>query len=502
VVRKLQADGFEIYPGDSSFRDKKGGLPLPATFVRENTEEINKKGFYKADLISLWPLNKAKGPRTAFEREAMQLQVKNPEKAQDTLVTENGQTRLIYISADIASAQACVTCHNNHADSPKRDFKLDDTMGGLVIDVPLTAELAAAKHAAATMIAGMMGLFAFILGVVFWIMRRFVSRTVRDCVGFAERVGRGDLTTRLTPHGKDELGSLTDNLNSMVVNLSEITINVRAGSQSIGSATAEILSTVMQQTSSATQQSAAVTETTATIEELRATTEQTARKASDVAQLALSSVQVGMDGARAVENILKSMQHIRDKVEAISRDMLALSEQTQQIGEITAAVSDIADQSKVLALNATIEAAKAGEQGKGFAVVAAEVRNLAEQSKQATAKVRAILAEIQKAANAAVMATEQGTQGVENGMTLAERAGEVIRKLADTISGAAQSVHQIAASVNQQNMGMDQIALAMKEVNQATKQFVDGARQSQLAAESLNQLAGQLQALTGRFQAA
>ena len=95
-----------------------------------------------------------------------------------------------------------------------------------------------------------------------------------------------------------------------------------------------------------------------------------------------------------------------------------LSERTQQIGEIIDAVNALADQSKLLALNASIEAARAGEEGKGFAVVAMEVRQLAEQSRGATSRVRDILSEIQDATNMAVMVTEEGSKGAENGMVV------------------------------------------------------------------------------------
>jgi methyl-accepting chemotaxis protein len=192
---------------------------------------------------------------------------------------------------------------------------------------------------------------------------------------------------------------------------------------------------------------------------------------------------------------MKSMLSLREKVQAIAQDILALSEQTQQIGEITAAVNDIADQSKLLALNATIEAAKAGEQGKGFAVVAAEVRNLAEQSKMSNAKVRQILGDIQKATNTAVLATEQGTKGVEAGMSLAERAGEVIQKLSGTLKDNSHSVQTILSSARQQSQAMDQITQAMREINLSTKQFVSGSKQTQVAAEDLDRLAGDLKKL-------
>ena len=78
--------------------------------------------------------------------------------------------------------------------------------------------------------------------------------------------------------------------------------------------------------------------------------------------------------------------------------MSGLSERTLQVGEIIASVKDLAEQSNLLALNASIEASKAGEHGRGFAVVAMEMRNLAEQSRQAAVQIRAILQEIQRSA--------------------------------------------------------------------------------------------------------
>ena len=318
--------------------------------------------------------------------------------------------------------------------------------------------------------------------------------------GFAGQVAAGDLTRSLDVHSNDELGRLGGHLNTMSGSLREMTGQVRDGVHGMSSASAEILATVSEHTASANEQSAAVNQVTATVNEVRAAAEQTAQKAGDVVGLAQASVRVGQEGTESVEAMLAGMAEIRAKVEAIAGDVLALSERSQQIGEVIAVVNDIADQSNLLALNAAIEAAKAGEQGKGFAVVAAEVRNLATQSKGATGKVRGILGEIQKATNAAVLATEQGSQKVEQGMGLAQRAGGVIGELAETIREAAQAVQQIAASAKQQSTAMDQIAAAMRDVNQATVQFVAGARQSQTAAEGLNGLARQLQTLTERYK--
>ncbi len=115
------------------------------------------------------------------------------------------------------------------------------------------------------------------------------------------------------------------------------------------------------------------------------------------------------------------MKRIQTHMDSIAASIVRLSDQSQAIGEIIASVNDLAEQSNLLAVNAAIEAAKAGEQGKGFAVVAQEVRSLAEQSKQATAQVRNILGDIQKATSAAVMATEQGSKAVEAGVKQSAR---------------------------------------------------------------------------------
>jgi methyl-accepting chemotaxis protein len=180
--------------------------------------------------------------------------------------------------------------------------------------------------------------------------------------------------------------------------------------------------------------------------------------------------------------------------------VVRLSEQGQAIGEIIATVNDLAEQSNLLSVNAAIEAAKAGEQGKGFAVVAQEVKSLAEQSKQATAQVRTILGDIQKATTAAVLATEQGSKAVEAGVAQSAEAGESIRQLADSVIDAAQAATQISASSQQQLVGTDQVALAMENIRQASAQNVAGTRQTEIAARNLHELGLRLKQLVVQYK--
>jgi methyl-accepting chemotaxis protein len=194
------------------------------------------------------------------------------------------------------------------------------------------------------------------------------------------------------------------------------------------------------------------------------------------------------------------MQRIRLQMEAIAASMMKLAEQSQAIGQIIATVEDLAAQSNLLAVNAAIEAAKAGEHGKGFGVVAQEVKSLAEQSRQATNQVRAILGDIQKATSAAVIATEEGGKAVEAGTQQTEIAGGSIQALSVSVNEAAQTATQIAASSQQQLVGMDQLAGAMENIRQTSTQNVASAKQLETAAGNLNRLGQRLKQMVERYK--
>lgn len=331
--------------------------------------------------------------------------------------------------------------------------------------------------------------------------RQYLEQTVDNYLAFIQQVAAGDLTARLSLNGKDDaMTTLGWNLNGMVESLGQMTDQIREATGNISSAAAEILAATSQQASGANEQSAAISQTSTTIDEVKTIVEQSFAKAQSVAERAQQTQNISHTGQQAVTNTVDSMNQIKERVEGIAENILALSEQTQQIGEITSTVNDIASQSNLLALNASVEAARAGEHGKGFAVVAVEVRNLAEQSKQATAEVKGILNEIQRATNATVMAMEEGTKGVDAGVQLTSQTGKTIQQLASSIAESASAAQQIVASAQQQTTGIEQIALAIKNINQATLQNLASTRQAEKSAQDLSSVARQLEAVVARYK--
>lgn len=334
--------------------------------------------------------------------------------------------------------------------------------------------------------------------------RHQLETAIASYVAFVQSVARGDLASRLDlsadQNMQHDLLLLGDNLNQMVDSLSAMTSRVREASLAVMTVVNELQTSATEQAASALQQNASITQTMAAVEQIRTTVTQIANRSQRVSQVAGQSLTVAQNGQQAVADSVAGMAVLETRVSDIATAILNLSAQTQQIGEIITTVNEIAEQSKLLALNASIEAARAGEEGRGFAVVATEVRQLAEQSQEATARIGGILREIQQTTNTAVMVTEEGTKGAQQGMSLVERAGTTIEELAVVVENAAQAAHQIADNTGQQINGMDQLTTAMTAIKQASEEATASARQTEASAHDLSKTVRRMEEAVARYQ--
>ena len=134
VVSKLQKDGIEAH---EHWKDERG-VPLPAQFLMESGRLVALKDLnFSFRLASLTPVYAWNGPNSDFERQGLMLVQKDPEHPHYGFITKNGVRFFQAIYADRAVSETCVDCHNNHPNSPRRDFKLNDVMGGIVITFPV-----------------------------------------------------------------------------------------------------------------------------------------------------------------------------------------------------------------------------------------------------------------------------------------------------------------------------------------------------------------------------
>ena len=115
-----------------------GTLPLPAQMLQMAGQEIQGLGLgLRIRLASLGPIYKKNGPADQFERAGLEAVAKNPRKPYTGIMTEGDRHYFKAIFADRAVSMTCVACHNNHDLSTKRDYKLYDVMGGIIISFPV-----------------------------------------------------------------------------------------------------------------------------------------------------------------------------------------------------------------------------------------------------------------------------------------------------------------------------------------------------------------------------
>ncbi len=140
VNRLVKKD--KVIKASEHFEDDKA-LVLPAQMFRFGSELVAKRSEKLPDvnfsysLQSLWPVNKQNAPKTEAEKTGLKFIAENKGQNYYTEETLGGKKYFTAVYADVGVAPVCVSCHNEHKDSPRRDFKLGDVMGGVVIRIPL-----------------------------------------------------------------------------------------------------------------------------------------------------------------------------------------------------------------------------------------------------------------------------------------------------------------------------------------------------------------------------
>lgn len=138
VVNRLQNEEKVIKASEHWEDDK--ALPLPAQMFRMGAELASKKSAgFSYSLLSMWPVNKQNQPSTELEKAGLKFVAEQAGKSFYGTERLGGKEYFTAVYADTAVAQACVSCHNGHKDSPRRDFRLGEVMGGVVIRIPTSS---------------------------------------------------------------------------------------------------------------------------------------------------------------------------------------------------------------------------------------------------------------------------------------------------------------------------------------------------------------------------
>jgi methyl-accepting chemotaxis protein len=315
----------------------------------------------------------------------------------------------------------------------------------------------AGLRADALVAAASVGLAFLVFSAGMILLVRGITGPLRACLAVTERIADGDLGVEVVVDRKDELGRLLDAMRRMVERLRAVVGEVQGAADSVASGSRHV-DAAAQQTSDGTSQQAASTE-----------------EASSIVEAMNAAIRASAESAAQTESIaLRSALHAKESGEAVQAAVAAMKHIAEKIG----IVEELAYQTNLLALNAAIEAARAGEHGRGFAVVAAEVRRLAERSRDAAKEIR-------------------DTTG--SSLAVAERSGALIAELVPDIERTAALVKQISSSSQEQASSADQIDGAIRELNRVVQQNAAAAEELSSTAAALSGQADQLRTAVAFF---
>jgi len=251
----------------------------------------------------------------------------------------------------------------------------------------------------------------------------------------------------------------------------------------------------------ASDQATAMNETTTTMEQLGQSSRLSSGQAETGAKEASQSLSLAENGAQTVQQTLDAMSDLKNKVSGLAQEILALSDRIDQVGEVSTFVGDLANQTNMLAMNAAVEAAHAGEHGKGFAVVATEIRKLADQSTKSVSRIHDLVVDIQQATNSSVLATEEGTNVVDQAMTLAQQTADVFNNLGNSINNTAESVQQLSLNNKEQASAINQVVEAVESLNVGAQEAASGLKQTSEGLQTLNRAVLNIQSMVGMTNA-
>ncbi|MBK6691732.1 MAG: methyl-accepting chemotaxis protein [Myxococcales bacterium] len=337
--------------------------------------------------------------------------------------------------------------------------------------------------------------------VLVWIARTVVVRPIQELTRVtSEIVRKGDLTQEIGIKSEDEIGELARSFNGLMKRLREIPTALRDSTELLAASVADLSAFMTGQSQMLTKQAAALQETQVTAQEIKQTSLVAAQKAEAVIQVTERAESVSRGGEAAVEQSLKALFDMRAQVEEMATRIAGLGDKTVLIGDITQTVKDLADQSNMLALNAAIEAVRSGEHGRGFSVVAREIRSLADQSIQATNRVREILEDVRGAVAGTVTISERGSSRIDAGLKDVRTTGEKLTELSGIVKENSAVVRQINAAVGQQNAGVAQIFSAITDQNRMMEDTMKRLSQTESAVKTIEDVAIRLVKLVDEYK--
>lgn len=290
-----------------------------------------------------------------------------------------------------------------------------------------------------------------------WAVRNSVRKPVEDVVAAVTRIAGGDLATKISSVGRDEIAWLNYELNQMRKKLQTTVAQVRESAEQVSVASQEIASGNTDLSVRTESQASGLQQTASAMVQLTTTVRQNADHAHEANRLVVGASDVAARGGEVMTQVVATMHDINTSA--------------RKIADIISVIDGIAFQTNILALNAAVEAARAGEQGRGFAVVAGEVRSLAQRSAAAAKEIKALIG--------------NSVDRVDTGAKLVDQAGTTMDEILASVREVTRIMGEITVASREQSAGIEQVSRSIEQMDSSTQQNAALVEQAAAASQSL-----------------
>ena len=320
---------------------------------------------------------------------------------------------------------------------------------------------------------------------------------VEKLVSEVSGVGEGDLRVQAEV-SSNALGVLADSFNYMVEELGSLVVRVKIVATEVAHSTTGILTRMsqlveigniqLQQFAHAEEEVQQVVEFSRLVTERSQVLYEVVREAQYNAQIGRKSVQQAIEG----------MARINNNVQTTASKFQILEERAHEIDEIIEVISNIAHQTNRLALDAAIQAAMAGENGKGFGAVAADIRRLAERSKDQTNMITRIVRSVREEISAVARSMQDTEREAATETHLAGEAGLSLETIFTAIEHQAYEIEHINQTAHRQLQSAHAVMQIMRSVAEYTRR---SSTSTHNASRSMGRLAGLVERLRASVEA-